>query len=122
MSQFLIGRTRRRERLSILAYFFIFIITVIAGDFVYAYTVDTNVYSPTEYTTFRPPAKGGSYTDAVFGTAIKRLTDSMSMIRTDTGGLLGSIAPEYSTMTPFNQDNSRLLLLHFAYFGMYDGA
>ena len=122
MSHFSIGIIKRRKRLPMLSYIFLFILSVIAGDFVYAYTVDTNVYSPTDYTTFRPPAKGGSYTDAVFGTGIKRLTDSMSMTRTDTGGVLGSITPEYSTMSPFNQDNTRLLLLHFAYFALYDGA
>src|SRR5262245_29363431 len=43
-----------------------------------AYTTDTTVYAPPDYLTFQPPDAGGSYTDPVFGTAIKRLTNSMT--------------------------------------------
>ena len=45
---------------------------------------DTAVYAPPSYTTFTPPAAGGSYTDPVFGTAIKRLSNSMSMRRAES--------------------------------------
>src|SRR5687768_14653225 len=75
-----------------------------------AYTTDSGSYVPPSFGTFQPPAAGGSYTDPVFGTAIKRLTNSMNMKRNDTGATLTYVAPEYSSMTPFNNDNSRLLL------------
>ena len=88
-----------------------------------AYTTDTNVYAPPDYLTFLPPDAGGSYTDPVFGSAIKRLTNAMTVPDAARGsGVVTAITPEYSTMTPFNQDNTRLLLVHFSYFGLYDGA
>src|SRR5262245_34133021 len=45
----------------------------------------------------------------------------MNMTRDDNGGAMPFLGPEYSTMSPFNQDESRLLLVHFSYFGLYDG-
>src|SRR5262245_33812148 len=80
-----------------------------------AYITDSAIYSPPSYPTMQPPAPGGSYMDPVFGTGIKRLTNAMSVNRADTTGLVTSIAPEYSSMSPFNQDNTRLLLVHFSY-------
>jgi hypothetical protein len=44
-----------------------------------AYTTDTNVYAPPAYLTFLPPDAGGSYTDPVFGSGIKRLTNAMTV-------------------------------------------
>src|SRR5213593_1549429 len=87
----------------------------------FAYTTDTNGYPPPNYSGFQPPAVNGSYIDPVFGTAIKRLSDAMNMKRADTGGTLTNVSPEYSAMSPFNQDNTRLILAHFSYFGLYDG-
>src|SRR5438093_12836364 len=87
----------------------------------FAYTTDTNVYPPPNYSGFQPPAVNGSYIDPVFGTAIKRLSDAMNMKRADTGGTLTNVSPEYSKMSPFNQDNTKLILAHFSYFGLYDG-
>src|SRR5262245_23146843 len=72
------------------------------STFIYASTTDNSVDAPPAYTSFQPPSAGGSYTDPVFGTAIKRLTNSMNMTRADNGGALTTIAPEYSTMSPFN--------------------
>src|SRR5262245_45364116 len=84
---------------------------------------DTTVYAPPAYLTFLPPPAGASYTDAVFGTAIKRLTNAMAAPDVARGsGVVTSIGPEYSSMTPFNKNNTRLLLAHFSYFGLYDGA
>src|SRR5215470_17361728 len=88
---------------------------------VIASTTDTNVYAPPDYLTFQPPVVGGSYIDPVFGSPIKRLTNAMNMKRADSGGAMPFVGPEYSTMCPFNQDKSRLLLVHFSYFGLYDG-
>ena len=39
-----------------------------------------------------------------------------------SGGYLTWITDEYSTMTPFNSDNSYTLLVHQSYFGLYDGS
>ena len=39
-----------------------------------------------------------------------------------SGGYLTWITDEYSTMTPFNSDNSNILLVHQSYFGLYDGS
>ena len=39
-----------------------------------------------------------------------------------SGGYLTWITDEYSTMTPFNSDNSSILLVHQSYFGLYDGS
>jgi len=89
----------------------------------FAFSNDTTVYAPPAYLTFLPPPAGGSYTDAVFGTAIKRLTNAMAAPDVARGsGVVTSIGPEYSSMTPLNKDNTRLLLAHFSYFGLYDGA
>jgi hypothetical protein len=39
----------------------------------------------------------------------------------DIGGNLTWIEDEYSTMSPFNSDNSKILLVHQSYFALYDG-
>src|SRR5262245_63460417 len=56
-----------------------------------AYTTDTNVYAPPDYLTFLPPDAGGSYTDPVFGSAIKRLTNAMTVtdVARGSGGVKG---------------------------------
>ena len=67
-----------------------------------AYLTDTNVYLPSNYYTFVPPAAGGSYLDPVFGTSISRISDAVNTIRADTGGLLPWVEAEYSTKSPSN--------------------
>jgi hypothetical protein len=102
---------------------FLVLISALNSSTSSAYTTDTNVYTPPDYLTFQPPDAGGSYIDPVFGSGIKRLTNAMTVPDAARGsGVVTAIAPEYSTMTPFNQDNTRLLLTHFSYFGLYDGA
>ncbi len=44
---------------------------------------DTNVYTPPNYDTFTPPAKGQSYTDPVFGCTITRVTDAVAPFNAD---------------------------------------
>ena len=82
---------------------------------IFAAVVDTNVHVPSPDYSYRPPAVGGSYTDNAFGTSVKRISDAL-------GAGVTFITGEYSTMTPFNKDNSRILLVHFSYFGLYDGS
>ena len=88
---------------------------------VFAYTNDSNVYLPPSYYTFVPPAAGGSYADPVFGTTVNRISDAANTLRADTGGILPGVEAEYSTKSPFNADNSKILLLEFSYFALYDG-
>jgi hypothetical protein len=89
---------------------------------VHAYLVDTAVHVPPSYFTFQPPVRGGSYTDPVFGTPIKRISNARASTNNADGGLLSFVTAEYSTMSPFNRDNTRLILQHQSYFGLYDGA
>ncbi len=87
-----------------------------------AYLVDQNTYPPPSYFSFVPPILGGSYTDPVFGTTVKRISNAPGTFNSAAGsGNLTFIINEYSTMSPFNSDNSRLLLLHQSYFALYDG-
>jgi hypothetical protein len=58
---------------------------------------------PANYTTFTPPPAGGQYIDPVFGTTITRLGDGWKQLK-------DSIGHEYATMSPFNRDDSMILL------------
>lgn len=60
------------------------------------------------------PAAGQSFRDPVFGATIKRISDAA-----DAG--VGWVTQEYSTMSPWNCDNSRLLLQHQDHFAVYSG-
>src|SRR4029079_154285 len=71
----------------------------------FAYVTTNPVLAPPDYRTFQPPAKGGSYLDPVFGTAIKRISSAMTTIDAASGRNVTTIGPEYSSMSPFNQDN-----------------
>lgn len=73
-----------------------------------------------EYQNFAPPV-GKVYKEGVFGTSIKRLTDARATPNAAGRGNLNWIGTEYSTCCPFNCDNTRLLLLHESYYGLYDG-
>jgi hypothetical protein len=76
---------------------------------------------PPFYDTFLPPAVGTSYVDPAFGISIKRLSNAMYMSNNAAGGGLTSVSTEYSTASPWNRDNTWLILQHFSYFGLYDG-
>lgn len=82
---------------------------------------DTRVRMPLDYTTFLPPAVGASYKDSVFRTSITRITDATRTADDSNVGNLTWIENEYSAASPFNNDNSRLILVHESYFGLYDG-
>jgi hypothetical protein len=74
------------------------------------------------YDTFTPPAAGGTYVDPVFGSTVKRVTNALTSPNADRGGNLTWIENEYSAMSAFNGDNSRFILIHQSYFGLYDGS
>ena len=83
---------------------------------------DNSSRVPPNYYTFLPPASGNSYVDPIFGSTIKRMSNATVSPDVAFGtGFLPFISDEYSTMTPFNADNSRILALHFSYFGLYNG-
>ena len=77
---------------------------------------------PVSYGILQPPPSKSTYVDPVFGTTIKRISDALHTVNADSGGMLPWIENEYSTAAPFNSDNSRLILVHNSYFGLYDGA
>lgn len=88
-----------------------------------AYLTDALLHLPVDYFTFLPPVLGGTYVDPVFSTQIRRLTDARSTPdSSNAGNHLAFVRTEYSTMSPFNNDNTRLLLQHQSYYGLYDGA
>src|SRR5262245_52781612 len=95
-----------RNRITWAVMFSLVALSVPGTRFSFAYVTDKAVHSAPNYTTFRPPAKGGSYTDPVFGTAVKRISDAMNTTDTGRGGTVKLIAQEYSTMSPFNMDNT----------------
>ncbi len=77
-----------------------------------AYITGGGVYYPTNYDSFLPPGVGGTYNDPIFSTTVKRVSNA---------GASGFITDEYSTINPFNADNSKFLLIHQSYFALYDG-
>jgi hypothetical protein len=86
-----------------------------------AYTTDRDVRPPVNYFVLVPPPAGQSYLDPVFGTAIRRVSDAANQPNSAHTGNLAFIVNEYATMSPFNRDNSRLVLQHQSYFAVYDG-
>ncbi len=88
----------------------------------FAYLADGAVHIPFQYSTALPPEAGSRFTDPVFGTTVRRVSNALATPNAAfTGRNLIFVMNEYATMTPFNQDNSRLLLLHQSYFALYDG-
>src|SRR5438093_3971817 len=76
---------------------------------------DGSVSVPLDYFTFLPPAVGGSYTDAAFGTSIKRVSNALGTADAAGSGNLTFITGAYSTMSPFNDANSSILIAHQSY-------
>jgi hypothetical protein len=92
-----------------------------AAGSAFATTTVTGIQVPPNYDSFTPPSGGGTYVDPVFGTTIKRVTNALGTANADKGGNLTWIETEYSTANAFNNDNSKFLLLHQSYFGLYAG-
>lgn len=89
----------------------------------FAYLADDGIHAPPGYFGALPPEAGGRRTDPTFGTTVKRLSDAVATPNTAfTGRNLIFVMTEYATMSPFNQDNSKLLLMHQSYFALYDGS
>lgn len=86
-----------------------------------AQVTTTGIEAAPNYDSFQPPSNGATYTDPVFQSSIKRVSNALATHNADQGGSLTWIENEYSTMSAFNGDNSRFLLVHQSYFGLYDG-
>jgi len=92
-----------------------------AGGTALAYVTDGSTYAPLDYYVLRPPSVGASYLDPAFGTAITRMSDALSWPNNADTGVLTLATNEYATMSPFNSDNSRIVVQHGSYFALYDG-
>lgn len=106
---------RSSQLVSILCPFFL-------TGWAFAYLTGREVRKPPDYFSFLPPRAGITYRDPVFGSEIKRITNALLQPNAGDLGNLAFIINEYSTMSPFNGDNSRLLLMHQSYFALYDGS
>ncbi|MGH9804345.1 MAG: choice-of-anchor D domain-containing protein, partial [Candidatus Acidiferrales bacterium] len=76
-------------------------VVALAGEGV---LVPTDAVIPTLYNTFLPPLKGQSYNDPAFSGKITRLSDGLVEFAT-------AVHHEYASMSPFNADSTRILLL-----------
>src|SRR5436190_5526633 len=85
-----------------------------------AFVTNNNVLFPPNYYSFVPPAVFGTYVDPVFGTTFTRVSDAAHTISVDNGLPLLFVEAEYSTKSPFNADNSKMLLVEYSYFSIYD--
>src|SRR5678809_956642 len=81
--------------------------------------IDNVIHQPPNYDGFTP--LGATYMDPMYGTTVKRISNAMTQSNTADSGVLTWIANEYSTASPFNKDNSRLILVRQSYFGLYSG-
>jgi hypothetical protein len=61
------------------------------------------IFLPTDYTTFALPVVGANFTDPVFSAAITRLSNGLVQFN-------DAVHHEYASMSPFNADNTRVLL------------
>jgi Abnormal spindle-like microcephaly-assoc'd, ASPM-SPD-2-Hydin/Protein of unknown function (DUF1573) len=69
---------------------------------------DTSNHVPTDWGSFVPPAKGQSYVDATFGCTVTRISDAS---QDDwNGSAYLPITHGYSTVSPFNANDTYLLL------------
>jgi hypothetical protein len=86
-----------------------------------AQITSTGIELAPQYDTFIPPTVTGSYNDPVFGSNIQRVSNALAMPNNAGSGYLPWIENEYSTMSAFNNNNSRFILVHSSYFGLYNG-
>jgi uncharacterized protein (TIGR03437 family) len=58
---------------------------------------------PDNYTSWTPPALGATFSDGAYGTTIRRVSNGLSQFNE-------GVHHEYETISPFNRNNTRLLL------------
>lgn len=74
---------------------------------------DTNIEVPSDWSTFVPPGKGQSYVDSSFGCTVTRITDVSTeewQAGCNGSGCYMPINMGYATVTPFNADDTYLML------------
>ncbi len=98
------------------------LLLVVTSLTAHAQLTSQGVQAAPNYDSFVPPAAGGAYVDPVFGSTIRRVSNALATANADRGGKLSWIENEYSTMSAFNSDNSKFILLHQSYFALYDGS
>jgi len=69
---------------------------------------DSSNHVPTDWGSFVPPAKGQSYVDPTFGCTVTRITDASQDVWNGSSYL--PITHGYSTVSPFNANDTYLLL------------
>jgi len=69
---------------------------------------DSSNHVPTDWRTFVPPAKGQSYVDPTFGCTVTRISDASKDVW--TGSFFLPVSHGYSTVSPFNVNDTYLLL------------
>lgn len=82
--------------------------------------IDTNIYIPSPQSTL--PNLNVEFKDSIFDTNLRRIS-SASTTKDEAfgdGRNIIFINPEYSTVCPFNKDNTKLLLFHQNYHGLYN--
>jgi uncharacterized protein (TIGR03437 family) len=72
---------------------------------------DGQIHLPPSYNSFLPPPLGVTFTDPAYGTKIYRMTDGVAQFN-------DAVHHEYATMSPFNKNNTLVLLLNNT-FGFY---
>jgi O-antigen/teichoic acid export membrane protein len=87
-----------------------------------AHVTDASTYAPAGYSAFVPPGRGETYMDPAFATTVKRISDARATPNSAGEGNLVRITHEYATVSPFNHDNSLLILAHQSYYALYDGS
>jgi uncharacterized protein (TIGR03437 family) len=98
-----------------------FLLLSLSSGSAFAQVTTGGVEPPLDYDTMIPPNAGAKYVDPVFGSTIERVSNALAMPNNASGGILPWIENEYATMSAFNNDNSRFILVHLSYFGLYDG-
>ena len=89
---------------------------------VFAQLTSTGIELAPNYDTLVPPPVGVTYVDPTFGSTIKRVSNALGTSNADGAGNLTWIENEYSTASPFNNDNSKFILVHQSYFALYHGS
>ncbi len=80
------------------------VLPVVSAQTNYGVTDQGQLKLPDNYTTWTPPALGATFSDGAYGTTIRRVSNGLSQFNE-------GVHHEYETISPFNRNNTRLLLL-----------
>ena len=100
---------------------FLFFLLILSSGSAFSQITTGGVEPPPNYDTFIPPSAGAKYVDPIFGSTVERASNALAMPNHAGGGTLPWIENEYATVSAFNNDNSKFILVHLSYFALYDG-